>query len=411
MHHAREGIMVNELLALFNEGRNLQYILDSMVAMLREHAGCEAVAVRIKDEHGNIPYHAHVGFPADFIAKENNICVRHDKCACIYVTQGDYDPTLPVFTNTGSFHSPHLQNLTLLKEGMKDGRFRGECVLRGWETLALVPVRFAHRYFGLIQIVDSRRDALTPEKAEMVEAVAGQLGLYMHAIQANRDRENEMAYLIRRIMHDLKLPLSTITMYSDLILAEHANTIDSDVTDSVNRIINNAGYMSRLVSSLNMFSDSIAVAETHIEDIPLDALLADMVKDLKAMKYPDVKIKLQPDMPAVRYPILHLRRVLSNLISNAIKFSATSSSPLVEVGCVEKDTFYQVYVSDNGIGMDDADVEKVFLPFYRTDGAKGIPGTGLGLSICKKIVESNGGEIWVYSTQGEGSTFYFTIPK
>ena len=403
--------VTSKLLELFNKGKDIQYVLECAVSLLKEQLGCEAAAIRLMDELGNIPYRAHAGFSEDFIDQESPLCIRHDKCACIYISKGEFDPSLPLYTASGSFRTNNLQSVTLLKEGAKTGIFRGECIRRNWESFALVPVRFASKYYGLIQVVDSRKDVLPDYKVRLVENVAGQMGLYIHLIKANEETERELSYLIRRIMHDLKTPLATISMYADLIIAEHGGAIGPEVSGYVGRMSHNTGYMAALVSSLSSFSDSLGLAELPKEDIPLEEFLLDVVRDVNAGGYRGMEIVIQEDMPIVRYPSVYLKRVFINLLTNAVKFSSLNTSPKVEVGCEEKDKFYQISVSDNGMGMKDGDVEKVFLPFYRTSGAKGIDGTGLGLPICRKIVECCGGEIWVYSTEGEGSTFYFTVPK
>lgn len=403
--------ITSKLLGLFNKGKDIQLVLECTVALLKEHLDCEAAGIRLMDELGNIPYVAHAGFPDGFIEKESNLCIRHDRCACVYISKGEFDPSLPLYTTSGSFHTNNLQSVELMKEGSMTGLYRGECVRRDWESFALVPVRFAGKYYGLVQVVDSRKDILPPGKIRLVENVAGQLGLYIHFIQSGEERERELSYLIRRVMHDLKTPLSTISMYADLIFAEHGGALGPEVSDYVGRMSRNASYMAGLVSSLGSFSDSLGLAELPKEEIPLDEFLADVVRDVDAGGYRGVEIVIQDGMPVVRYASVYLRRVFINLLTNTVKFSSLNPSPKVEIGCEEKDKFYQIYVSDNGMGMKDGDVEKVFLPFYRTSGAKGIDGTGLGLPICRKIVERCGGEIWVYSTEGEGSTFYFTVPK
>lgn len=405
------NIINSRLIELFNEGRDIQSILGETVKLLREYLDCEAVGIRVMDELGNIPYQAHTGFADHFIAKESPLCIRRDRCACIDISKGQYDPTSPHFTPYGSFHTNNLQSLGFIRDGMADGSYRGECVLWGWESFTLVPVKFGLRYYGLIHVVDNEKDKLTLGRIRFVENIAGQLGLYMQIVAAGEDKEKELSFLVKRIMHDMKQPLSSILMFAELINEEYSQDMDPELAGLLKRIVSNAGYMDKLVSSLGAFSDTLGRPDVQKDDIDLGVFVNELINDMSMQGYPGLKITVDDNLPIIRYPSLYLRRLLSNLISNAIKYSSDNSAPRVEIGCEEKNTYYQIFVSDNGMGIKDADVEQVFLPFYRTSSAKGIPGSGLGLSICKKIVESCGGNIWVYSQEGEGSTFYFTVPK
>jgi signal transduction histidine kinase len=107
---------------------------------------------------------------------------------------------------------------------------------------------------------------------------------------------------------------------------------------------------------------------------------------------------------------VRLTQIFGNLLSNALKFTA-GSAPLVTIGCEELPRSYRFSVRDNGIGIAPEHYGRIFEIFKRLHTREEYPGTGAGLTIVKKIVESHGGEVGVESTPGEGSTFWFTVPK
>jgi two-component system phosphate regulon sensor histidine kinase PhoR len=114
------------------------------------------------------------------------------------------------------------------------------------------------------------------------------------------------------------------------------------------------------------------------------------------------------DLPNVRADAPRLEQVLVNLIHNSVKFTPPGGQVILsaqkEDGCI------RFAVQDSGAGIPAADLPRIFERFYKTDRARSSGGTGLGLSICRHIVEAHGGQIWVESEEGKGSTFFFTIP-
>jgi light-regulated signal transduction histidine kinase (bacteriophytochrome) len=116
-------------------------------------------------------------------------------------------------------------------------------------------------------------------------------------------------------------------------------------------------------------------------------------------------------LPSVTADATQLARVFQNLISNAIKFRG--EHPLeIHVGAERQDNSVWLFsVRDNGIGIEPQYIERIFLIFQRLHNRDEYPGAGIGLAVCKRIVERHGGQAWVESQPGQGSTFYFTIPE
>jgi light-regulated signal transduction histidine kinase (bacteriophytochrome) len=139
----------------------------------------------------------------------------------------------------------------------------------------------------------------------------------------------------------------------------------------------------------------------------VDEILHDFQFSLRERK---VLVRVQDHLPHVRYSSTRLAMVFRNLISNAMKFN-DKPVPIIEIGCDEDEQDYRFWVKDNGIGIEPQYFDRIFTIFQRLKRSEEYRGTGAGLTIVKKIIEREGGRIWLESAPGVGSTFYFTIKK
>ncbi len=136
-----------------------------------------------------------------------------------------------------------------------------------------------------------------------------------------------------------------------------------------------------------------------------------VIADLDAIiKSSGAKITLH-ELPVINAYETEIRQMFQNLISNAIKFRKPGAIPEITISGDEHSNEYEFCVSDNGIGIEQKNFEKVFYIFHRLNHADQFSGYGIGLASCKKIVEMHSGKIWVESETGKGSAFRFTIPK
>ncbi|MGH9360983.1 MAG: sensor histidine kinase, partial [Thermoanaerobaculia bacterium] len=143
-------------------------------------------------------------------------------------------------------------------------------------------------------------------------------------------------------------------------------------------------------------------------DVDAGELLEQALGDLEAVIAESDARVTHAELPRIHADPVQIVQLLQNLIGNAIKFRG-DRQPVVHVAAARTDGEWVFSVHDNGIGMEPVEAEAIFTSFRRLHPE--VPGSGLGLSICKRIVERHGGHIWVRSEPGQGSTFYFTLPR
>ena len=179
-------------------------------------------------------------------------------------------------------------------------------------------------------------------------------------------------------------------------------------------------YLERLRANAarmqNFIEDLLEVSRVQRRKNPFDEVDAgEFVNEVKfrleyAIKKKNAGIDIRDKLPTVFCDRVRMTEVFVNLVSNAIKFN-DKPNPRIEIGCSEKDNFYEFYVKDNGPGIDEQYFGKIFEIFQRLGKREEHEGTGAGLTIVKKVIQMHKGKVWVESKVGEGAIFYFTIAK
>jgi PAS domain S-box-containing protein len=209
--------------------------------------------------------------------------------------------------------------------------------------------------------------------------------------------------------HDLQEPVRTISSFLSLLEMETKNQLDETAKKYIHFALDGAQRMKNLIQALLQYSrldmNKQPVTPVDCNEVvnAVKAMLTLTIQERKAT----IHVKSLPVINAIE-PLL--QQVFQNLISNALKYQ-NNNNPKVEIGCYDEDSRWKFYVKDNGIGIDSKYYDKIFIVFQRLHNKAEYSGTGIGLAICKKIVEKHGGNIWLESQLGHGSTFYFTIPK
>jgi len=225
-------------------------------------------------------------------------------------------------------------------------------------------------------------------------------------LQANADLE-QFAY---SASHDLREPLRSMSMYSDLLARQYAGSLDERGMEFLNFIRTGARRMNALLDDLLSYANASSIQEDPVEPIDAAIPLRWALDNLSgAIQQSNAKITIT-QMPAVRMRESHLSQVFQNLIGNAIKYRKPYQQVQIELSARRADAEWIFDIGDNGIGVPPAYTETIFGIFKRLHSNVEYSGTGMGLAICKRIVERYRGRIWVESELGCGANFLFSIP-
>ncbi|MPR32015.1 sensor histidine kinase [Salmonirosea aquatica] len=228
----------------------------------------------------------------------------------------------------------------------------------------------------------------------------------LQTLEMANEELNQFAYVAS---HDLQSPLKTIEGYLGLLESRYASQLDEAGLKLVRTTASSANRMRTLINDLLDFSQTGLNQE--FAQVDMDILMAETLEELQnEISASGAQMRVSP-LPVLWVARNDIKRVMQNLIGNAIKYSKKGSVPEIEIWAREKPDDWLFCVSDNGIGIDETYFNKIFLVFQRLHGRQEYPGTGVGLATCKKIIETHGGKIWVQSSPGKGSDFFFTIPK
>ena len=210
--------------------------------------------------------------------------------------------------------------------------------------------------------------------------------------------------------HDLQEPLRMISSFLGLLEKRYETLLDEKGKQYIHFAIEGAKRMRHIILDILEFSklDNFQETKAWIETSELVHIAQLFLKKTLQQNKANFHLDQLPRIFGNKNTLIQL---FQNLISNAVKYQPTGQTAEIWIECEEDNDFWKFSIRDNGLGIDDEYLEKIFIIFQRLHTQDKISGTGIGLSICKKIVELHQGEIWATSTPGQGSTFFFTIKK
>ncbi len=208
--------------------------------------------------------------------------------------------------------------------------------------------------------------------------------------------------------HDLQEPLRMVASYTQLLAKRYRGRLDADADVFIDFAVDGTQRMKQLIQDLLLYSRAgKGTAPTH--EFASEEALREALKNLGAAIEETGAVVTYDRLPVVNCVSSELAQVFQNLIGNAIHYHS-ESVPHVHVSALSKNWEWEFSISDNGIGIDPRYFERIFLIFQRLHGSADYKGTGIGLAICKRILQQQGGRIWVESELGHGSIFHFALP-
>ena len=228
-----------------------------------------------------------------------------------------------------------------------------------------------------------------------------------HDLSVSNKELERFAYIAS---HDLQEPLRMVSSFMNLLQKKYKDVLDETATDYIRYAVDGSTRMKQLINDLLLYS---RLENKHQQTQPVN--LQNLVKEVQIILQHEILTKgatiYADGLPVVMAVKLDMEQLLQNLISNAIKYQPAGNKAIITISGADRPKEWLITVKDNGIGIDEKFSDKVFIMFQRLHNKDEYSGTGIGLAVCKKIVERYGGKIGMESKPGEGSSFYFTIPK
>lgn len=252
------------------------------------------------------------------------------------------------------------------------------------------------------QISSSLKGALLLQEREQAEEALKTYAMRLE--DSNRELES-FAFVAS---HDLKEPLRMVSSYLQLLEKRYKNELDEDADEFIDYAVGGAKRMHDLINDLLAYSRVATQGQPFELTESVNALEMALVNLQIAIKINHAHITYN-DLPAIVVDKMQLIQLFQNLVGNAIKFHGEQSL-YIYIEAEHDGNAWVFQISDNGIGIEPDQFERIFVIFQQSHPREKYEGTGIGLAVCKKIVERHGGRIWVESELGKGSTFFFTIP-
>ncbi|PKA16101.1 sensor histidine kinase [Leptospira haakeii] len=290
-----------------------------------------------------------------------------------------------------------------------DPKLIGSSGRNRWLQMVLYPVK--NTAGNILEVIVVHQDITASKEAE------NEIRLLNNELEERVKVRTEQLVLANKelesfsysISHDLRAPIRGISGFTQILMEDYGVNFDAEGKRIIGKIIENAKQMGQLVDDLLEFS-RLGRTELAEREISMKELATTVYKELINLESGrEIRFEIK-DIPNVRADQPAVRQLWVNLISNAIKYTKKAEAPLIQIGFIESKEGTVFYVKDNGAGFNMQYYHKLFGVFQRLHSNADFEGTGVGLAIVKRIASRHGGNVWAESKEGEGATFYFTLP-
>ena len=317
-----------------------------------------------------------------------------DNVICLDSTKMDQDSISELINFAGDYHSPEGKNGFTLK------------------------IKHQNHIFGYIDVDDISFPEYKDNYLNMAIVLSEIFGLAISnallfqalniAISNLKKSNKDLEEFASFVSHDLKQPLTTLIGNFNIIELALGGEIDLNPLELLNSAKVSAFKLSNMIDGLLKYA-RVGYTSKNRTKIDVNSLIEDVKEKLKRRIQDSNATIRKGDLPLIFANEIEISQLFQNLLDNGIKYRS-NVDPIIDIEARKKDDDWLFSVRDNGIGIKSNEIDKLFKMFQRVGDTEAREGTGIGLSICKKIITNLGGNIWIDSEYGKGSTFYFTIP-
>jgi len=229
---------------------------------------------------------------------------------------------------------------------------------------------------------------------------------YIEELNRSNQELQQFAFIAS---HDLQEPLRKLVYYSDYLINQYSSSINENGIECLTKMQNSANRMRMLIKDILVFSQ-IDKERISLSDVDLNSIADHARQDFELVIEEKKAVLIIGDLPVIRADERMMMQLFENIISNSLKYSKKNSSPEIHIKSLIKNDCVELSFKDNGLGFDEKYLTQMFTHFQRLHNYIEFEGTGLGLAICRKIAEMHNGKIWAESKEGEGATFYVSLP-
>lgn len=330
----------------------------------------------------------------------------------------------PSSSGLSDFHivkcSPHFPDWFAIDRkrmpGMMENGFlvynkRMHVVLRTKESTAFCACdRLGTCYDMQALYIGKKRVLLLSKVAVEQERIGGSAVPIKECIEKLQSSDHELEALNYSISHEIKAPVRAVDGYARIFLEDYGTEIDQDAAQMIGNIRSICGDTILLINKMLEYT-KISAEEPKKEIVNLESMLQDVFDELRVsyVRKNDTQFQFDTKIPPVIGDAFLLRQAMTNILSNAFKFTREKPLGMIRAGFMLQNGEAVFYIRDNGLGFDMQFAQKLFGMFQRMHSPEEFEGSGIGLATVKKIVQKHGGRVWITGKVGNGATVYFTL--